>query len=69
MTKEQLQSAIAEKLGDKMTLLDSGRHDLMYGVKKENLLEVCKILKEDETLDFDYYFFTAFERRIMHLCN
>ena len=55
MTKEQLQAAITEKLGDKMTLLDTGRHDLMYEVKKENLLEVCKTLKEDESLAFDYY--------------
>lgn len=55
MTKEQLQSAIAEKLGDKMTMLDSGRHYPMYEVKNEDFWEVCKTLKEDKDLAFDYY--------------
>jgi NADH-quinone oxidoreductase subunit C len=54
MTKEALREYIQTHLGEKLTLLDSGRYDPMFLVKREDLIEVARRLRDDEGLRFDY---------------
>jgi NADH-quinone oxidoreductase subunit C len=54
MTKEELKAYIAGHFADKMTLLDTGRHDPMYLIKVEDLRAVSLALRDDATLKFDY---------------
>ena len=54
MTKEAVQSRIAERFEGKLTLLESGRYDLMYEVNAADLLEVAGLLRDDDELQFDY---------------
>lgn len=54
MTKEELGQYIAQKYEGKLTPLETGRYDLWYEVKGEDLLEVCRALKEDEMVAFDF---------------
>lgn len=54
MTHEQLKEKVAAALGDKATLLDVGRAEPVFEVKAEHLLEVCRVLRDDPSLGFDY---------------
>lgn len=54
MTKQELQDYIAAKFGDRMALLDTGRHDPMFRIKSEDLLEVAAALRDDAGLQFDF---------------
>jgi NADH-quinone oxidoreductase subunit C len=54
MTKDELKAYIASHYADKMTLLDTGRHDPMYLVKAEDLKAVSLALRDDSNLKFDY---------------
>jgi len=54
MTREELIAAVQNILGDKMILLDVGRYDPLFEVKKDDLLEVTRQLRDHESLKFDY---------------
>ena len=54
MTKDELKDYINSHFADKLTLLDTGRFDLLYEVKPDDLLEVAKSLRDDESLKFDF---------------
>ena len=54
MTHDELKDYIAQKFGDRMNLLDTGRDAPLFEVKPDDLLEVARTLKEDEELAFDY---------------
>lgn len=54
MTKEALQSRITEQFAGKLTLLESGRYDLMFEVSAGNLLKVARRLRDDDELKFDF---------------
>ncbi|UCD62990.1 MAG: NADH-quinone oxidoreductase subunit C [Candidatus Zixiibacteriota bacterium] len=54
MTTEQLKDYIASRFPVMMTLLETGRREPMYEVKAGQLLEVCRALRDDETLKFNY---------------
>jgi NADH/F420H2 dehydrogenase subunit C len=53
MTKDELKAYISSHFDGKLTLLDTGRHDPMFLIKAEDLLEVCRALRDDENLRFD----------------
>lgn len=53
MTRNELKEYIARQFEGRMTLLDTGRHDPMYEVKPENLVEVSRALRDDATLKMD----------------
>lgn len=55
MTKDELKIYVEQKYSDKMTHLESGKYDLMYEIKAEDLLFVCQSLRDDEKLKFDYF--------------
>jgi NADH-quinone oxidoreductase subunit C len=54
MTKDELKEYLQTHFGDKLSPLDTGRYDPMYQVKRDDLLEVARALKEDENLQFDF---------------
>ena len=54
MTVEQLKEYIQGHFPVMMTLLDTGRVEPMYQVKPGQLVEVCRALRDDEKLRFDY---------------
>jgi NADH-quinone oxidoreductase subunit C len=54
MTKDEMKAYIAANFADKMTLLDTGRHDPMYRIKAEQLREIAQALRDDPTLKFDF---------------
>ncbi|MFZ5981068.1 MAG: NADH-quinone oxidoreductase subunit C [Candidatus Zixiibacteriota bacterium] len=54
MNREELQNYIAGHFEGKLTLLDSGRHNLMFEVRAVDLLDVAKVLRDDENLKFDF---------------
>ena len=54
MTKDELKSYLENNFKDKLTILDTGRFDLMCEIKKDDLLEICKALRDDANLCFDF---------------
>jgi len=54
MTRDELKSYLLEAFGNKMTPLESGRYDLLVEVKPDDLRDVCKRLRDDQKLGFDY---------------
>jgi len=54
MTREELQNYIAGHFENKMTLLDTGKGDLLYEIKAGDLLELTGALRDDENLKFDF---------------
>ena len=54
MTKEELKEYIGSHFEGKMTILDTGRYDLMGEVQAADLVEVAKALRDDENLRFDF---------------
>ncbi|MDF1544646.1 MAG: NADH-quinone oxidoreductase subunit C [bacterium] len=55
MTFDELKEYLAANFADDLTLLDTGRHEPVYEVKAEKLVTVCRRLREDETLKFDFF--------------
>ncbi|UCC44325.1 MAG: NADH-quinone oxidoreductase subunit C [Candidatus Zixiibacteriota bacterium] len=55
MTPDELKDAVAGKLGDKMSLLDTGRMVPMFEISAANLLTVAESLRDDAALKFDYF--------------
>ena len=53
MTKQELQDYVIGKFGERMTLLDTGRHDPMFQIKPEDLLGIAAALRDDANLRFD----------------
>lgn len=54
MTKDNLRDYLAGRYAEKLTPLPSGKYDLLYGVKADELKNVALALKQDENLKFDY---------------
>ena len=54
MTIDELKSYIGSQFSVMMTLLDTGRVEPMYEVKPGQLVEVCRALRDDEKLKFDF---------------
>ncbi len=54
MTRDELKSYISGKYSSMMTPLDTGRFDPMYEVKADRLLEVARVLRDDESIKFDF---------------
>ena len=54
MTFDELKSYISTTYADKMTLLDTGRHEPIFEVKAAEIVEICQALKDDPTLKFDF---------------
>jgi NADH:ubiquinone oxidoreductase subunit C len=54
MTKDELKEYIASHFAGKLTALDTGRYDLLFEVKPEQVVEVAKALREDANLNFDF---------------
>lgn len=55
MNRDELKTYLEEKFAEKLTMLDTGRYDLMAEVKAENLYSLCLALRDDENLKFDYF--------------
>jgi len=64
MTKDELKEYLQTHFGDKLSPLDTGRYDPMYQVKRDDLLEVARALKEDENLQFDFLSNLKIRRRL-----
>lgn len=54
MTKDELRAYLDSNFSDKLTPLETGRYDLLYQAKKGDLLELCRTLRDDDRLKFDY---------------
>ncbi len=54
MTRDELKNYLLEAFGSKMTPLESGRYDLLMEIKPADLVEVCKRLRDDQKLGFDF---------------
>ncbi len=54
MTKDELKSYIESNYSGKLTALESGRFELLYQIKKVDLLEIARKLRDDNQLLFDY---------------
>jgi NADH-quinone oxidoreductase subunit C len=54
MTRDELKAQIESKFGETLSYSESGKFDLMYLVKADDLIEVARLLKEDEQLDFNF---------------
>ncbi len=54
MTKEELRQYIGSNFEGKLTPVETGRFDPWFEVNAEDLVEVCRKLKEDEQLRFDF---------------
>lgn len=55
MTKEELKNYLDQTFAGKLTYLESGKYDLMYELKANDLLAVCQSLRDDAKLKFDYF--------------
>jgi NADH:ubiquinone oxidoreductase subunit C len=53
MTHDELKNKISVTLGDKVTLLDVGRAEPVFGVAPADIVEVCRTLRDDAELGFD----------------
>lgn len=54
MTRDDLKAYIAANFGAKMTLLESGKFDAFYKIEASDLVTLCKALRDDQNLKFDY---------------
>lgn len=54
MTREELQAYVTETYGDRLSPADTGRYDPLFLVQPEHLVEVCRALRDDSRLRFDY---------------
>ncbi|HUB08227.1 MAG TPA: NADH-quinone oxidoreductase subunit C [Myxococcales bacterium] len=54
LTPEQIQAAVAAKFGDAVGPLAPPAKDPFFTVKADRLLEVCRFLKAEPTLAFDF---------------
>jgi NADH-quinone oxidoreductase subunit C len=54
LTPEQIQAAVAAKFGDAVGPLAPPAKDPFFTVKADQLLEVCRFLKAEPTLAFDF---------------
>jgi NADH-quinone oxidoreductase subunit C len=54
MTKDELKAYVSSHFDGKLTLLDTGRHDPMFLITADDLLEVAQALRDDENLKFDF---------------
>lgn len=55
MTREELRQYISENFEGKITILDSGRYDLMVELKAVDLVEISLKFRDDDKLKFDYF--------------
>jgi NADH-quinone oxidoreductase subunit C len=53
MTAEQLQQAVQQKFGDKVTYNELGKGCPLFEITPDDLLEICKTLRDDDELKFD----------------
>ena len=54
MTREQLGQYIAENFAGRLAPVATGRYDLWYEVKAADLLDICRQLRDDDQLRFDF---------------
>ena len=54
MTHDELKEKVSALLGSKVTPLDIGRAEPVFEVKPSEIVEVCRMLRDDPTLGFDY---------------
>lgn len=54
MTTEELKGYLASHFGDRLRPFDTGRHDLFVEAEPSDLIDLCRSLRDDETLRFDY---------------
>jgi NADH:ubiquinone oxidoreductase subunit C len=54
MMKDELKDYIASNFAEKLTALDTGRFDPMFEVKPEQVVEVSRLLREDNNLNIDF---------------
>ncbi len=54
MTREELTAYVQQKFGDRVTLLDTGKYDPLFGIAPEFLLEFAEAIKTDDQLRLDY---------------
>lgn len=54
MTREELTAYIADRFGDKMRPLDTGRSDPLFEVAPADLQSLARTLHDDEKLQFDF---------------
>jgi NADH:ubiquinone oxidoreductase subunit C len=54
MDREGLRGYIAANYADLLTPLENGRHDLWYAFQIGKVVEICRRLRDDETLKFDF---------------
>ncbi len=54
MTKDELAKHIEANYGEQLSRFESGRFDLWYDVERERIVEVCRMLRDDQALKFDF---------------
>jgi len=54
MSFEELTTYLTEKFGDKLELLETGKFEPFFLIKKENLFEICEAVKTDDKLQIDF---------------
>jgi len=54
MNRDELITYLTEKFKDKIELLDTGRAEPFFLIKRENLVEFCREIKSDLKLEMDY---------------
>jgi NADH-quinone oxidoreductase subunit C len=54
MDREGLTQYISANYADLLTPLETGRHDLWYEFKPEKVVDLCRRLRDDESLRFDF---------------
>ncbi len=55
MNNEELKAYIESNYASLMTFCESGKYDLWFEVKADNLVRVCQKLKDDPELLIDYF--------------
>lgn len=54
MTKDELAKHIESNYGEQLNRFETGKYDLWYEIKAEALPDVCRRLRDDEALKFDF---------------
>jgi len=54
MTRDELGQYIASQFEGKLTPVETGKYDLWFEVKPENLLAVCQRLRDDDRLQLNF---------------
>jgi NADH-quinone oxidoreductase subunit C len=54
MTREELTQHIIGKFGGRVIHLEAGKYDPLFEIKAEDIVDICRQLKEDPYLSFDY---------------